>query len=191
MPSKMCSETGTGQWNVQWHRPRKCWTQRHALVVLSFLIQQTGSADFPCVQPMDKSTTILLNGQEACVSTCQTLVIRTLQSLWTWPSFIAKCFSNFVWIPRCFSLPTKLRRLSKGSSEGSYRVLFFKNWHWIETVAEENKGSQLHGRRLRTWRWERPMYNHFRGQRWEEAAQDKQSWISQLDTMVQWWCNFR
>ena len=73
----------------------------------------------------------------------------------------------------------------------THRILKFKKFQWIQSVAADNGGSQLHGRKLRTWRWERPLYKQFADRQWEEEAQDKQSWTSRLDKMVEWWCNFR
>ena len=81
---------------------------------------------------------------------------------------------------------SRIKQYDKGRI--TYKVLTFKSWRWIQTVAEENRGCQLHGRRLRTWRWERPMYKLFTNDRWENLAQDKQSWLSCLDEMVQRWC---
>ena len=45
-------------------------------------------------------------------------------------------------------------------------VFKHKDWAWIQVVARENHGSQLHGRHLKTWRWERPLYRYF-GEGWQ------------------------
>ena len=59
-------------------------------------------------------------------------------------------------------------------------VLLHKNWDWIQTIANQNSGSQLHGRRLKIWRWEALIYNYFRenlpGTPWFELAQDSYEW---------------
>ena len=68
----------------------------------------------------------------------------------------------------------------------TYKVLQFKSWLWISAVANDNEGGQLHGRKLRTWRWERTLYKYFTDRDWQDVAQDKAFWISQLDVLVQW-----
>ena len=68
----------------------------------------------------------------------------------------------------------------------TYRVLQHKCWDWICKVAAPNKGSQLHGRRLKVWRWERPVYKFFKQHVWQEAAQNKESWYEQLENMTDW-----
>ena len=66
------------------------------------------------------------------------------------------------------------------------QVLAHRHWHWIQSIAAANRGSQLHGKRFRTWRWERPLYKFFENDRWETAAQHKAEWHDQLDTMMIW-----
>ena len=68
----------------------------------------------------------------------------------------------------------------------TYRVFKHRCWKWIQAVAASHRGSQLHGKRLRIWRWERPVYKFFGTCCWETAAQDKTEWESQLDKMMQW-----
>jgi len=68
----------------------------------------------------------------------------------------------------------------------THKVLAHKCWRWIQTVARQNRGNQLHGRRLRTWRWERPLYKYLGDECWETAAQDKLEWNSKLDAMTEW-----
>jgi hypothetical protein len=65
-----------------------------------------------------------------------------------------------------------------------------RHWDWkrIEQVAQENCGDQCHGRRIRTWRWERPLYKYVSGSSWQDAAQDKLAWQTQLEEMVCWRC---
>ena len=40
-------------------------------------------------------------------------------------------------------------------------VFRYRDWAWIQIVAGQNNGRQLHGRILKTWRWERPLYKAF------------------------------
>ena len=60
-------------------------------------------------------------------------------------------------------------------------VLRHKNWEWIQTIANNNNGRQLHGRCLKIWRWESLIYNFFRENRpesrWSELAQDGEEWF--------------
>ena len=70
----------------------------------------------------------------------------------------------------------------------AYRALKHFDWQRISEIADENQGSQLHGHRLHVWRWERPLYTYFKESSWQEAAQDKGAWQTQLDEMVKWRC---
>ena len=72
-------------------------------------------------------------------------------------------------------------------------VLHFKNFAWIQHVSEETGGDQCHGCRLRTWRWEHPLYQFFRdrGVPWEQVAANKVEWTALLDAMVSWRSNHR
>ena len=74
-------------------------------------------------------------------------------------------------------------------------VLMFKNWDWLKNMSAQFGGRQQHGRILRTWRWERPLYKFFdtctEDTRWQEVAKDKASWVAQLDKMVRWRTNNR
>lgn len=64
-------------------------------------------------------------------------------------------------------------------------VFAYKDWNWIQdTIACHNKGRQLHGRYLHTWRWERPIYNYY-GQNWQNRAQDIDSWKSDLPNYLE------
>ena len=67
-------------------------------------------------------------------------------------------------------------------------VLRYTDWAYIQQIAVQNSGRQLHCRRLRTWRWERQMYKYFPSSpsAWLEAAQDKKLWASSLDSMALW-----
>ncbi len=59
-------------------------------------------------------------------------------------------------------------------------VLLHKNWEWLRTIAEANGGRQLHGRYLKTWRWESLLYNYaaenMPGCRWFDIVQDPHRW---------------
>ena len=56
------------------------------------------------------------------------------------------------------------------------QIFSFRDWNWIQnTIASQNRGRQLHGRYLYTWRWERPLYNCY-GQNWQPLALDKDAW---------------
>ena len=70
----------------------------------------------------------------------------------------------------------------------TYHVLQYKNWACIQRIATAHRGRQLHGRRLRTWRWERPLYKFFdnRGISWEAAAADTDVWRACILQLVAW-----
>ena len=70
----------------------------------------------------------------------------------------------------------------------THRVLQHKSWKWIQRVAGENFGNQLHCRKLKVWRWEAPLYKFFGNESWHDAALDKASWHSKLEEMVSWRC---
>jgi hypothetical protein len=68
----------------------------------------------------------------------------------------------------------------------SYCVFAYKDWNWIQnTIARQNRGRQLHGRYLRTWRWERPLYN-FYGQNWQDRALDKDLWSTDANSFIEY-----
>ena len=70
----------------------------------------------------------------------------------------------------------------------TFQVLRFKDWQWIQNVANQNYGNQLHCRQLHVWRWERPLYKFFetRPESWGQIAVDEQEWHRLLDEMVEW-----
>eukprot|EP00973_Karenia_brevis_P001499 204040-Karenia_brevis.AAC.1 len=56
-----------------------------------------------------------------------------------------------------FTWAGHLARMSKYCPwRETYKVLVCRNWRWMKNRAAANAGSQAHGRRLKTWRWERP-----------------------------------
>jgi hypothetical protein len=85
------------------------------------------------------------------------------------------------------------RMNSYDPSRATTKVFNYKNCSWIRTVAAQNAGNQLHCRRLRTWRWERPLHKYFEGrsETWDHAANDKSRWTNLLDDMVTWRCHNR
>ena len=64
-------------------------------------------------------------------------------------------------------------------------VFQHKDWSWIQAVARDNHGRQLHGRNLRTWRWERPLYKYL-GENWQQQAADIENWQSMEDDFLIW-----
>ena len=64
-------------------------------------------------------------------------------------------------------------------------VFGHKDWDWIQGIAQQNKGRQLHGRCLRIWRWERPMYKCL-GNDWKILAQDESEWLSRESLFLEW-----
>ena len=75
----------------------------------------------------------------------------------------------------------------------TYQVLKYKDMNWICNIASQNSGNQLHCRKLRTWRWERPLFKYFEGRpyTWQESAADKEQWLQQVGEMVSWRCTYR
>ena len=59
-------------------------------------------------------------------------------------------------------------------------VLEHKNLKWIMNIASQNRGRQLHGKYLHTWRWESLVYKYFEenypGTDWCEVAQSADDW---------------
>ena len=66
-------------------------------------------------------------------------------------------------------------------------VLLHKNWDWLRVIADQFNGRQLHGRRLKVWRWEALVYKffdeNFPGTSWIQAAQDKSEWEDLVQTI--------
>jgi len=65
-------------------------------------------------------------------------------------------------------------------------VMRWKNWAWIQLIASQNSGRQLHCRKLHTWRWERPLYTYFSDTNWEDNCQSKSDWQDVVEEFVQW-----
>eukprot|EP00973_Karenia_brevis_P038442 5301658-Karenia_brevis.AAC.1 len=67
--------------------------------------------------------------------------------------------------------------------------MHFRDRAWLQKVEAENNGRQLHCRRLKIWRWERPMVKYAESVAascWHELAADKRSWITKLEDMAYW-----
>ena len=64
-------------------------------------------------------------------------------------------------------------------------VFQHKDWRWIQTIARENNGRQLHCRKLKTWRWERPLYKYL-GENWQDEAADLDNWKSMENDFLEW-----
>ena len=73
----------------------------------------------------------------------------------------------------------------------THKVLHHRCWDEIQEIANRNGGNQMHGKRVRIWRWERPLYKYFGDASWERAAQDKIEWSSKLESMIFWRCKSR
>ena len=74
---------------------------------------------------------------------------------------------------------------SESSNDLAKAVMFHKNWTWIQIVASQNYGRQCHGRMLRTWRWERPLYNYL-GDEWWTHALDRDHWLNLVEPFLKW-----
>ena len=72
----------------------------------------------------------------------------------------------------------------------TFDVFRYRDWNWIQEIADENRGRQLHCRNLKTWRWERPIYLYF-GRGWQNIATDEQIWMSKVEKFLQWRQNHR
>ena len=59
-------------------------------------------------------------------------------------------------------------------------ILLDKNREWINLIAQNNNGRQLHGRYLHIWRWEALIYKYFEanfpGENWRDVAQIPERW---------------
>ena len=68
----------------------------------------------------------------------------------------------------------------------SAMVSAHKDWRWIqEKIAIAIGGRQLHGRYLRVWRWERPLYKYF-GDHWKLQARDASFWQLSETPFLRW-----
>ena len=73
-------------------------------------------------------------------------------------------------------------------------VFTFRDRTWRSMIESQNGGNQLHRRKLRIWRWERPLYKFaaFHGHAsWQELASCKRDWLARLDEMALWFRTHR
>ena len=54
-------------------------------------------------------------------------------------------------------------------------TLHWRNGQWLNLVASNNNGNQLHCRKLKVWRWETNLIKMF-GESWEQDAFNKDDW---------------
>ena len=104
-----------------------------------------------------------------------------------------KTFNRFSWSVEyhksVYSLGGHFSRIHKyDPGRLTNAILRYKDWSWISHIASQNGGRQLHGRRLRTWRWERAFYKRFPWEpgAWHTVAADKVSWSSRLEELAVW-----
>ena len=71
----------------------------------------------------------------------------------------------------------------------TYRVLKYKNLDWIR-ARTRREGGQGHGRRLRTWTWERCLSKGckalYGAKNWEEVTADKDDWEKAVKELAAW-----
>ena len=60
------------------------------------------------------------------------------------------------------------------------QALHWRNQHWLDIIAASNNGRQLHCRKLKVWRYERTLVQHF-GKNWEEQACDRETWERHIE----------
>ena len=63
------------------------------------------------------------------------------------------------------------------------QVITWLNYDYLENLMERNNGRQVHGRILRTWRWERPFYKLV-GDNWPSLARDVNQWDSMQTELI-------
>ena len=87
---------------------------------------------------------------------------------------------------RYFSFAGHLARIEAyDPGRPSVRVLKFKNYQFLERLMDRNQGRQIHCRRLRIWRWERPLWLRH-GADWSSVALNAEWWKNNLDAMAAW-----
>ena len=88
------------------------------------------------------------------------------------------------YMKKVFQWGGHLARLAQYDADRlTYRALLHKRWDWIQMIAAEFKGNQLHGRKLKIWRWEQKIYKHFK-ESWLDVAYDKSVWNEHVDRLV-------
>ena len=66
----------------------------------------------------------------------------------------------------------------------THRVLEYRNYKWIRERARQNKGNQMHGRKVRVWRWEHRVDKLFQRGDWQAAARSKAAWRTHLEKFL-------
>ena len=86
----------------------------------------------------------------------------------------------------CFRWGGKLVDISKRDpTRLTSTISQYRDCKWMQTVAKANNTRQLHGRKLRTWRWERLFYTYF-GDDWKLQYQDEAQWRDIESDFMQW-----
>ena len=62
------------------------------------------------------------------------------------------------------------------------RVLAWRDRRWLLATASRN-GCQMHGRRIRVWRWEQQVYERY-GPDWRKLALEKDAWEKDFYTRM-------
>ena len=68
-------------------------------------------------------------------------------------------------------------------------IFKYRDYERLDGIAADNYGRQLHGKKLRVWRWERPLAKYAKQHEWSswhDMAQDKRFWLSNLDHFARW-----
>ena len=98
-------------------------------------------------------------------------------------------FNNWdaIYLQRLFSWAGHVARLQEYDPDrATFRVLQHRNYKWIRDIARRNGGNQMHGRKVRVWRWEYKVDRFFKGSEWQTTALSKTAWYERLDSFVQW-----
>ena len=98
-------------------------------------------------------------------------------------------FNNWdaIYFQRLFSWAGHVARLQEYDPDRTtFRVLQHRNYKWIRDTASRNGGNQMHGRKVRVWRWEYKIDRFFEGSEWQATALSKADWYERLDSFVQW-----
>eukprot|EP00959_Pyramimonas_sp_CCMP1952_P417000 8736408-Pyramimonas_sp.AAC.1 len=98
-------------------------------------------------------------------------------------------FQNWdsIYLQRMFSWAGHVARLRDYDPDRiTFLVLQYRNFKWIRDRARRNGGNQMHGRKVRVWRWEHSVDSFFKGSEWQHVALCKSSWYERLDSFVQW-----
>ncbi|CAK0873857.1 unnamed protein product [Prorocentrum cordatum] len=81
-------------------------------------------------------------------------------------------FQNWdsIYLQRMFSWAGHVARLRDYDPDRiTFLVLQYRNFKWIRDRARRNGGNQMHGRKVRVWRWEHSVDSFFKGSEWQPA----------------------